>query len=265
MKATLNNLLDRYEDHALQRSRVIPWSAPVPAFGDPMCSSVATLGLNPSNREFVDVAGRELDGAERRFHTLRSLGISRWSDANARHARKIADSCRHYFSGRPYDTWFKKLDFVISGTRSSYYDPTRTACHLDLIPYATACKWTELRSEERASLLQHSGDTLALLLRESAVRVLILNGASVVSNFESLASVQLASEPVASWTLPRRGHGVVGVGYSGIVRKIGSVTLGRELLVLGFNHNIQSSFGVTRAVVEAIRSWIALRAKQALE
>ena len=56
---------------------MIPWSCPVPAFGDLLNSFVATLGLNPSNREFVDEEGNELEGAARRLHTLRSLSLSR--------------------------------------------------------------------------------------------------------------------------------------------------------------------------------------------
>ena len=35
------------------------------------------------------------------------------------------------------------------------------------------------------------------------------------------------------------------------------IVLGRKILVLGFNHNIQSSFGVTTKVIQEIRSWIA--------
>lgn len=32
----------------------IPWASPVVSFGNPAISRVATLGLNPSNLEFVD-------------------------------------------------------------------------------------------------------------------------------------------------------------------------------------------------------------------
>lgn len=265
MKAALNVLLERFADDALHQTRVIPWSSPVPSFGDLGRSSVATLGLNPSNREFVDVDGTELDGERRRFPTLGSLGLSRWSDARGHHVRLILESCRRYFERNPYDTWFKKLDDVISGTNASYYDERHTACHLDLIPYATACKWTELRRDERTDLLRIAGDTLALLVRESPVRLLVLNGASVITHFEAISGVQLDQEKVESWTLPRRtSSGVEGVAYSGTVERIADIRLGRKVHVLGFNHNIQSSFGVTRAVVAAIREWISVRARSAL-
>ena len=238
-------------------SGVIPWGAPVPCFGDLARSKVATLGLNPSNREFVDDAGRELDGRHRRFHTLKSLGLTRWSDASAQHLRLILETCRAYFLRNPYDRWFKTLDHVISGTKASYYDATVGACHLDLIPYATSRKWTDLTFRDRAFLLALTGDSLGLLLRDSPVRVLVLNGSSVAQRLQEIAGVRLERQPMHEWSLPRRARShVTGLAYRGTVRTLGGVALRRELLVLGFNHNIQSSFGVTTEVRSAIRHWI---------
>jgi hypothetical protein len=216
------------------------------------------LGLNPSNREFVDRSGNELQGALRRFHTLNSLGLTSWSDVDTRHLRLILESCRSYFLGNPYDTWFRKLDLVVSAAKASYYDVSRRACHLDLIPYATARKWTELTAEQRSSLMTVAGDTLGLLLRDSPVRILILNGQSVVNHFENIADVRLEAQHMPAWSLPRNSRpDVTGVAYRGVVERLLGIGLGRELLVLGFNHNLQSSFGVTTGVVNAIRRWIA--------
>ena len=76
MDATVQNLLGKLiNDRALVKANVIPWSSPVISFGDLSRARVATLGLNPSNREFVDDAGIELDGPSRRFPTLRSLKL----------------------------------------------------------------------------------------------------------------------------------------------------------------------------------------------
>ena len=59
------------------------------------------------------------------------------------------------------------------------------------------------------------------------------------------------------WALPRREQSdVAGIAYKGIVQEVSGIRLRRELLVLGFNHNIQSSFGVTTQVRDAIRRWI---------
>src|SRR6266700_2791620 len=115
MYGTLTTLIDRLDSSAMSGTDVIPWGAPVPSFGDLSLARVATLGLNPSNREFVDDGGDELQGPNRRFHTLNSLGLRRWSEVNARHLLLILDSCRTYFLGNPYDRWFKRLDYVIAG------------------------------------------------------------------------------------------------------------------------------------------------------
>lgn len=265
MHVTLSTLVDRLDDLVRSETNVIPWGSPVPSFGDLSRSSIATLGLNPSNREFVDVEGNELDGDFRRFHTLTSLGLTRWSDVNARHIRLIADFCRSYFFRNPYDEWFRELDQIISGTTASYYHAPAQACHLDLIPYATACKWTELTVHQRSSLLALVGDTLGLLLRDSPVRLLVLNGKTVVENLQKIAGIGLEKEAMSDWTLPRRsGAGVMGYAYRGVVRELAGVRLAREVMVLGFNHNIQSSFGVTKRVKLAIRNWIAQAAAEVI-
>ena len=127
MHSALATLIDRLDDPRIADAGVIRWGAPVPSFGDLSTSKVATLGLNPSNREFVDEIGRELDGRDRRFHSLQSLGLSSWEDANATHLRMILSSCKNYFLCNPYDRWFKRLDVIVSGTEASFYGDTNGA------------------------------------------------------------------------------------------------------------------------------------------
>jgi hypothetical protein len=237
---------------------VIRWGSPVPSFGDLSSARVATLGLNPSNREFVDEQGGELQGVLRRFHTLQSLGLESWADADARHLNLILESCRTYFFGNPYDRWFKRLDQVVSGANASFYESSCGACHLDLIPYATERKSTELTARQRSSLLAVAADTLGLLLRDSPVRILILNGKSVVEHFQDVAGISLEQEQMSGWSLPRQPKpDVAGFAYRGVVDTLSGIRLRHEILVLGYNHNLQSSFGVTSEVVHAIRSWIS--------
>jgi hypothetical protein len=234
-------------------------------FGDLSASRVATLGLNPSNREFVDEFGNELEGASRRFHTLASLGLASWSDVDAGHLQLILESCRQYFFTNPYDRWFRRLDQVVAGAKASYYGPACGACHLDVSPYATGRKWTELTTQERSALLAAGGNTLGLLLRDSPVRMLILNGRSVVQQFESIAAISLASRREPAWTLPRKSApSVAGFSYEGIVNAVAGIALGRDVMVIGFNHNIQSSFGVTSELIRAIRDRVSRVAKKAI-
>lgn len=261
MHKTLTDLVDRLCNPDLFAADVIPWGSPVPSFGNLSLSSVATLGLNPSNREFVDTSGNELSNQSRRFHTLSSLELKRWSDAQKQHMELIAKSCHDYFFHNPYDGWFRALDDLISGTNASFYDPKTQACHLDLVPYATASKWTELSQKQKKSLLNLTGDTLGLLLQDSAVRLLVLNGRTVVNHFKEISGVRLDTTLMPEWTLPRRsGDGVKGYAYTGIVEEVAGVRLNRAISVLGYNHNIQSSFGVTNQVKSSIRDWITKEA-----
>lgn len=262
----LTTLIDRLDRAACSGTDVIQWGCPVPSFGDLSSSKVATLGLNPSNREFVDVSGNELQGPHRRFHTLNSFGLTSWSEVDARHLRLILEACRSYFLGNPYDAWFKKLDLIVSGAKASYYDESYGACHLDLIPYATAHKWIELTAQQRSSLLSVAGDSLGLLLRDSPIRILILNGRSVVDQFQDIAAVCLERQEMPAWSLHRQSpRSVPGVAYRGVVDAISGIVFEHKVLVLGFNHNIQSSFGVTTEVVHAIRGWIAQASKEAIQ
>jgi len=254
--STLDDLIERISLLAKENTSVIEWGSPVPMFGRLDRSRVATLGLNPSNREFVDAGGRELCGGERRFHTLASLSLAMWSDATAAHRQQIVEACTHYFTRNPYDGWFRKLDKIIMRSGSSYYAEKEPACHLDLIPYATSTKWSALRGQQRSTLLRQC-DTLGMLVRDSDVRVLVLNGASVVSNLQKMTSGELMACEMSGWELPRsKGPDVAGYAYKGWVRRIAGVDLGRDILVLGYNHNIQSSFGVTTRVIDAISEWI---------
>ena len=264
LKGVLTTMVERMDDKSLIDLGVIPWSSPVLSFGDITSSHVATLGINPSNREFVSLDGDELDGSIRRFHTLKSLGLECWSDAGVEHLQMILESCYTYFRRNPYDAWFKKLDRIMAQAQVSYYNSPLKACHLDLIPYATSCKWTELSQSQRNGLLADAGDTLGRMIADSSIRVLILNGNSVVQNFEKVADVALEKRVMASWALPRsQNEQVTGIAYKGVLSEIGGIELRHELVVLGFNHNIQSSFGVTTQVMNAIQRWISQETMEA--
>jgi hypothetical protein len=258
LSATVATLICRLERAATLDTSVIEWGCPVLSFGDLSSARVATVGLNPSNREFVDERGQELAGRDRRFDTLGSLGIPTWLDADFRHMRSILESCQRYFCCNPYDLWFRKLDQLINATGSSFYGPAPSACHLDLIPFATSRKWTELSVRQRNALLSVAADTLALLLRDSRIEVLILNGRSVVEHFQSIAGFRLDQEEIPGACLRRKSNSdVVGYGFRGRVSTLSGIPLEQEVQILGYNHNLQSSFGVSRAAVAAIREWVA--------
>ena len=239
---------------------ILEWGSPVPFFGSLARSRIATVGINPSNREFVGADGDVLAGRERRLPTTYSLGISSWEDATPAHIECVLEECDGYFRRNPYDSWFRVLDSVLSGTGTSYYSDADPACHVDLVPFATTTKWGELRRDMRDRLMSASADVLGAYIRDSSVELLVLNGQSVVRQFQAMADCRLATEMIEAWTLPRRrGGGVRGIAYVGTLTTIGSVHLEREIDVVGYNHNLQSSYGVTTEVLQSITAWLADR------
>jgi hypothetical protein len=252
-------------DPVLSKGSVIKWASPVISFGNIASSRIATLGINPSSREFIDDSGKELVGEKQRFHTLKSLGLARWSDAKEKDISMILESCQEYFNRNPYDRWFKRLDYIISGTSMSYYFPSAEACHLDLIPYATNPKWADLTTDQRVFLLELAGDSLGLLLKKSSIALLVLNGQTVIDNLERIANIKLERKRMPSWTLYREQDNVNGYSYSGVIDNIAGVYLEREIKVLGYNYNIQSSFGITNQVQKAIRNWITKQSEDIFE
>jgi len=259
----LKLVFDLLNDKKLENLEIIPWSSPVISFGNIKTSQLATLGINPSDREFVDAKGIELKSSERRFHTLNSLGLKNWKDANLNQLQQIDTSCMEYFLRNPYDGWFKRLDYIISGSSKSYYFPSHEACHLDLVPWATRVKWSNLKPRQQERLLYVSAKILGYILRHSDIQALVLNGQTVVSNLEKIADVTLEKKEILEWKLRRKtSKDVMGYSYNGVIEKIGGVYLDRKILVLGYNHNIQSSFGVTSEVQSSIRNWMSKQLKQ---
>lgn len=256
MKEIITRMLERLCSPV--GSEIISWASPVPSFGDLHRASVATLGINPSKREFVDERGMELTAHSRRFHTLRSLDLRGWTDAGKSEIEKIITSCQDYFFRNPYDGWFRRLDRIVAGTGFSYYDKFFPACHIDLLPFATDQKWGALPATRRKSLLRRNADLWSDLLGSSNLRLLILNGQSVVSEFEAAVGTKLECREMPGWTLPRNtSKGVAGIAYSGTCAEVEGIKLRRPIRILGYNHNIQSSFGVTSAVTREIAKWVS--------
>jgi hypothetical protein len=258
MDSNLQKLFDFLCTPKILDSCVIKWSCPVPYFGDISKSIVATVGINPSNREFMDKTGNELHGKSRRFHTLNSLGLSSWNELDQNHLNMIIKTYSNYFFGNPYELWFRRLNPIVNSAKASYYDNSCPACHIDLIPYATEDKWGNMTRIEQSLLINGICNTFCIYIRESPIKILILNGTSVVELFQEITNTKLEKRGMPSWTLPRKSSEcVLGFAYYGLVNTLSNINLGRDVLILGFNHNIQSSFGVTKEVIKSIAFWIA--------
>ena len=118
-----------------QTHYVVPDSTPVVAFGDVRNATVATLGLNPSRNEFQDRHGNLLSGAQQRLETYPSLGVASLANATEDTIARVFERCNSYFAYQPYWAWFGKIEPILNAINTSYKDGT--ACHLDLVQWAT--------------------------------------------------------------------------------------------------------------------------------
>jgi hypothetical protein len=223
-------------------AQVVASSTPVVAFGDPFVATVATLGINPSRREFVEKETL-LDGASRRLATLGSLGADSCASLTDQHVREVIDDCARYFDAdrNPYGQWFNPLDKLIrSGTGASYYD--RSACHLDLVQWATDPVWGGLEERARQELLADGLPHLRALLNFGTTELVLLNGRQVLTQVEQVGLVDLAR----CGTMP-------------LGNRTCSLYLGESdgVRYVGWSTNLQSSFGVSNEFKERLGGWVA--------
>jgi hypothetical protein len=219
---------------------VVPGSTPVVAFGDPTRAEVATLGINPSVREFVE-DGRLLAGDRRRLATLEALGAADCGELTVEQVAAVVGECAAYFQQRPYRRWFDPLDKLLrAGTDASYYDGS--ACHLDLVQWATDPTWSKLPRDVQQTLLEDGVPHLRAQLSRENVRLVLLNGRQVLTQVEALGLASLAEVdhlPVGATTCR------LYMGTGGGVRWF------------GWSTNLQSSWGVSAAFKQRLGAWLA--------
>ena len=218
---------------------VVEGSTPVVWFGHLATSRIATVGLNPSSREFQ----------EDRLETQASLTRDGISRADSEWVARVVAACDRYFEHRPYDSWFKVLDeSVVKAFEGSYY--SGDACHLDLVQWATSHRWGNLTPGAKKKLLGEDAPFLAHLIGEPNLRVVMLNGWGVVTNFRRFVA------PLAEVAPPITTCGISTRFYAS---KIG------ELTVIGWSKNLTDSWEIQNSppeVAEAFRQAVAQRSRE---
>ena len=221
---------------------VVPESTPVVAFGDPFVATVATLGINPSGREFLD-GGKLLDGPSRRLATLRSLGADSLASLTDVQVLEVVKDCARYFDAdrNPYRRWFDPLDKVLrASVGASYYE--RSACHLDLVQWATDPTWGQINDRAREQLLAEGLAHLRALLTFGNTGLVLLNGRQVLRHVEAVGLVTL------------NGRGTMPLGG----RTCSLYTGEREgVRYVGWSTNLQSSFGVSNEFKGRLAAWVS--------
>jgi hypothetical protein len=220
---------------------VVPGSTPVVAFGDPRRARVATLGINPSRHEFTDDGGL-LSGENRRLATLESLGVNRLDRLTDEQVTRVVSDCAGYFQRRPYRRWFDPLDQLPrASTRCSFYDGT--ACHLDLVQWATDPIWAHIADAGmRRALLEDGIPHLRAQLAQDNLRFVLLNGRQVLNQVFATGVASLTEVAV----IPRSQDSCrLYVGDSRGVRWV------------GWSTNLQSSYGVSAAFTQQLAELVA--------
>lgn len=208
---------------------VVRGSTPVIAFGDPVRSSVATLGINPSSKEFLNRKGVLLEGDKRRLASLHSLEIENRGSLDTEDGRAILNDCAEYFHNSPYH-WFKPLNRVLSeGIGASYGS---TACHLDLAQWATDPVWRDLDLTVRMKLLDDGVGFLFNQLEREQYRLVLVNGRTVMKEVESAG--------ITSWKS-------VGSALSDPTTDLYMGDSGNQRF-LGWSCNLQSQPGASRHI-----------------
>jgi len=228
--------LPDYIDRRIRRpvpldASVVAGSTPVVSFGNSLTATVATLGLNPSRVEFLDRHGNELSGDDRRLATHSSLGTDNLVKAPTDVVAQVLADCNSYFIRNPYRRWFDQLELVLSGCGGSYYNGT--ACHLDLVQWATNPTWGRLPSKSiRCQLLDADAAFLTEQLSNENIKVLLVNGSGVIRQLKHALNIIFTEHDA-----------IIGYGHHDTRLFTGAISGGTY--VVAWSTNLQSSFGVS--------------------
>lgn len=207
---------------------MIALTTPVISFGDPRAARVATIGINPSVREFVE-QGRLLTGSARRLATLPSLRANRLDQLTDVQAGEVLRECASYFSRNPYRQWFDRLDDLLRvACEASYYDDS--ACHLDLVPWATDPVWGRIEAAAQERLVADGLPLLRRQLDRYPFEVVLLNGRGVIDAVLAAGLAELRT--------------VDGLEVDGVSCRLYRGT-SRGASWIAWSANLQSSRGIT--------------------
>lgn len=184
------------EDRVIERAmaqypkvpQLVEFSTPVVSFGYPQNAKVATVGINPSSNEFQIGNGNKspLPADSKRLVDTESLATSQTQALTREQAIKVIEGCYSYFETNPYE-WFDDLqEYALTPTGTSF--KSGSACHLDLVQWATDPVWQDKRmpKETKKLLLEKDKDFLEYQLTAYDFKYVFLNGSTVLEQVEKL-------------------------------------------------------------------------------
>jgi hypothetical protein len=165
-------------------------SLPVLFFGDLFAAEVATVGLNPSQQEYLTPRGELLAGVAQRFATLESLKASERESLTDEQCAEALGWMRDYYApGQPVYRWFIGLERVLRGFGASLTG--RTAAHLDLVQESTSPVWSGLSVHARGELLRTDLPFLRSEIGTFPLRTVICTSKTVSDHVRRLLDVEV--------------------------------------------------------------------------
>lgn len=229
---------------------ITPGSTPVVAFGNPITAKLATVGINPSSREFLDAKGNLLSEDNRRLADFQSLGLRSHSEINESVAKQVLEESNGYFKrAESVYQWFEPLQkYVLDPVGASFSDSS--AAHLDLVQWSTAPVWGAIKDPKaRDLLIQDDIRFLGEMLLSGSYKILFMNGSTVVNTMLKFGLVEIEQQGFT----PLGKAGRKSALWTGRVRNTDTVCF-------GWNLNLQH-YQTTESNRESLRSWIVEQVK----
>lgn len=142
---------------------MVPDTPPIVSFGNFETAEFATVGINPSHREFS--------------HGYVKSSFGDLAKAPTSVLQTILDDQYSYFQ-RPAYRWFNRLEAVVETCGASYKGDS--AASLDIVQWATQPVWGGLTVRQKGALLENDVPFLAEQLRNEGIRTLLVNGRGVM-------------------------------------------------------------------------------------
>lgn len=174
---------------------IIAGSTPVISFGDFTEARVATLGINPSSREFLS-NGKLIESSKKRLVDFEVLDSKVSYPLTRDQASQVWEGCIRYFNtGNTYWSWFRPLENLLKATGGlSYKDGG--VCHLDLSPWATDPVWGNLSKAQKQELVNDGIDLLNWQTQYNQLDAIIFNGRQVYEVIKESTKIEIrAIEP----------------------------------------------------------------------
>ena len=175
---------------------IVVGTTPVISFGDFTKAQVATIGINPSTKEFLR-GGRSpklIAAPGKRLEDFESLSITNHLELTEDKAAKVWRGCQDYFHKNPYH-WFNHFAPVLNAVEVSY--ESGSATHLDLTQWATMPVWRSLELRIKSRLLEEDLDFFIWQNSQPNIKLRLINGRTVLDQVKELELFDLIEqEPI---------------------------------------------------------------------